>query len=278
MSDRSQTVQMGRIAIFALAVILIIGRTGAVFSETAPVSISGIWKLESRNGPIPTCEFKQAGGNLTGSCTGPQAKGTITGTVFGQQVRWRWQWVTYAGNSSAGFDFTGTLGSDNVITGTVERSEIGFSQTFTATKIAQLSKNTQAQSPGQPQVYQIPMQIEGGTYVVPVLINQAITLNFTVDSGAADVNIPADVVITLKRTGTLKDSDFLGEKTYVLADGSKVHLQTFRIKSLKVGNKVLENVLGSVASVKGSLLLGQSFLGRFKSWSIDNTKHGLVFE
>ena len=124
----------------------------------------------------------------------------------------------------------------------------------------------------------VPMRIEGGTYVVPVLINDAITLNFVVDSGAADVAIPADVVMTLMRTGTLKELDFLGEKTYVLADGSKVPSQTFRIRSLKVGNKVLENVTGSVAAVQGSLLLGQSFLGRFKSWSIDNTKHALVFE
>ena len=54
--------------------------------------------------------------------------------------------------------------------------------------------------------------------------------------------------------------------------------QTFRIRSLKVGNKVLENVNGSVASAEGSLLLGQSFLGRLNSWSVDDTKHVLVFE
>jgi predicted aspartyl protease len=122
----------------------------------------------------------------------------------------------------------------------------------------------------------VPMQIEGGIYVVPVLINDAITLNFVVDSGAADVSITADVVMTLMRMGNLKEADFLGEKTYVLADGSKVPSQTFRIKSLKVGSKVLENVTGSIASVKGGLLLGQSFLSRFKSWSIDNAKHALL--
>ena len=49
------------------------------------------------------------------------------------------------------------------------------------------------------------MRIEGGVYVVPVLINNAITLDFIVDSGAADVSIPADVVMTLMRTGTIKD-------------------------------------------------------------------------
>ena len=117
-----------------------------------------------------------------------------------------------------------------------------------------------------------------GVYVVPVRINDAITLNFIVDSGATDVVIPADVIMTLMRTGTLREADFLGEKTYMIADGSKVPSRTFRIRSLKVGNSVLENVGGSVASVQGPLLLGQSFLGRFKSWSIDNTKHALVFE
>jgi hypothetical protein len=104
----------------------------------------------------------------------------------------------------------------------------------------------------------------------------AITLDFIVDSGAADVSIPADVVMTLMRTKTLKETDFLGEQTYVLAEGSKVPSQTFVIRSLKVGNKVLENVNGSVASVHRSLLLGQTFLSRFRSWSVDNTKHALL--
>jgi hypothetical protein len=47
---------------------------------------------------------------------------------------------------------------------------------------------------------------------------------------------------------------------------------------MKVGDKVLENVTGSIAPVEGSLLLGQSFLRRFRSWSIDNTKHVLLLE
>ena len=122
------------------------------------------------------------------------------------------------------------------------------------------------------------MKKVGGTYVVPVRINNAITLDFVVDSGASDVSIPEDVVTTLIRAGTIRETDFIGEKTYVLADGSKVKSPTFRIQSLKVGDRILENVIGSVASAKGSLLLGQSFLGRFRSWSIDNSKHALVLE
>jgi predicted aspartyl protease len=123
----------------------------------------------------------------------------------------------------------------------------------------------------------IPVKAQGGTCVVPVLINKAITLNFVIDSGASDVSIPADVVLTLVRSGTVLRSDFIGTKTYRLADGSTVPSTTFRIRSLTVGNNVvIENVTGSIAPVRGDLLLGQSFLTRFKSWSIDNAKQALV--
>jgi predicted aspartyl protease len=42
------------------------------------------------------------------------------------------------------------------------------------------------------------------------------------------------------------------------------------IRSLKIGDKTLENVVGAIVPVAGGLLLGQSFLSRYKSWSIDN--------
>jgi hypothetical protein len=122
----------------------------------------------------------------------------------------------------------------------------------------------------------IPLQRNGGTYVVPVLINRAITLNFVIDSGATDVSIPADVVMTLIRTGTLQDADFVGTQTYKLADGSTVPSTTFRIRSLKANKVEIENVKASIAPVAGELLLGQSFLNRFRSWSIDNAKQALV--
>jgi clan AA aspartic protease (TIGR02281 family) len=125
---------------------------------------------------------------------------------------------------------------------------------------------------------EVSLKKDGGIFVVPVEINGTITLDFAIDSGAADVSVPADVFSTLVRTGTIKDSDIIGEQTYVLADGSKSQSVTFTIRSLKVGDKVVENVRASVASVQGTLLLGQSFLERFKSWSLDNNKHELLLE
>jgi TPR repeat protein len=125
---------------------------------------------------------------------------------------------------------------------------------------------------------EIPLRSAGGVLFVPVLINNTIELNFMLDSGASDVAIPADVVMTLMRAGTISEQDFLERKSYTLADGTRVPSQSFRIRSLKVGDRVLENVTGSVSPPKGALLLGQSFLGRFKSWSIDNSRHALVLE
>lgn len=132
--------------------------------------------------------------------------------------------------------------------------------------------------PTPPQRTAVPMDVQGGVYVVPIKINDTITLKFVVDSGAADVAIPADVFFTLLRAGTISESDILGERKYSLADGSELQGINFRIRSLTVGDKTIENIRGSIAPLKGELLLGQSFLSRFKSWSIDNYRHALVLE
>ena len=123
---------------------------------------------------------------------------------------------------------------------------------------------------------EVALEDSGGTFTVPVVINDAIKLGFVIDSGASDVQIPADVVATMVRSGTLDLADFLGQRTYQLADGSTLPSYIFRIRSLRVGNVTVPNVTGSIASADGELLLGQSFLSRVSSWSIDNGRHMLA--
>ena len=127
-----------------------------------------------------------------------------------------------------------------------------------------------------PGTEEIALRNNGGVYVVPVSINGAITLYFIVDSGASDVEIPADVAMTLGRTGTITPGDFIGDKEYRLADGSTLKSERFILRELKVGSRVLQNVVASIGSVKGEPLLGQSFLARFGSWAIDNDRHLLA--
>jgi predicted aspartyl protease len=111
-----------------------------------------------------------------------------------------------------------------------------------------------------------------------VKINNTLTLDFLVDSGAASVTMPADVVVALIRLGTIAPGDFLGSEDYRLADGSSLASETFQIRSLKVGGIDLKGVTGSMAPIHGGLLLGQSFLSRFRSWSIDNSRQMLILD
>jgi clan AA aspartic protease (TIGR02281 family) len=122
----------------------------------------------------------------------------------------------------------------------------------------------------------IPLVHEHGTLQVPAVINGKSLFNFTIDSGATDVSIPANVFFTLTRAGTVSPQDFLDKRAYKLADGSTEFSQRFRIRSLRVGSLELRDVIASVVPSAGSLLLGQSFLSRLRSWSIDNERQVLV--
>lgn len=117
----------------------------------------------------------------------------------------------------------------------------------------------------------------GGVYTVPVKINGALTLDFVVDSGAAEVSVPADVVLTLVRTRTVSEADFLPGATYRLADGSHVQSPRFILRTVQVGNRTIRNVPASIGELTSQLLLGQSVLERLGHWSMDTRRGVLAF-
>lgn len=139
-------------------------------------------------------------------------------------------------------------------------------------------------SPGQPQhaedntdsvTEEIPLRQVGGVYDLPVEINGVLTLHFTLDTGASEVNIPADVVLTLYRAGTIQDTDFLPGKTYVLADGSTLRSARFLLQSLKIGSHRITNVSASIGPLTSALLLGQNVLEQWGTWGIDSQRRVL---
>jgi clan AA aspartic protease (TIGR02281 family) len=124
---------------------------------------------------------------------------------------------------------------------------------------------------------EIPLERRGGTFIVPVLINDSLSLDFYLDSGSADVTVPAATFEALRSAGTIRPDDIIGTETYLMANGSTKKATIFRIRSLKVGSVVLQNVRGSLSQT-GPPLLGMSFLGRFSSWSVDNARSVLVLK
>jgi predicted aspartyl protease len=117
-----------------------------------------------------------------------------------------------------------------------------------------------------------------GLYMVPVRINDALTIPFIIDSGASEVVIPADVFSTLRRTGTVSQTDFKGTAEVILADGSTVSADRYVIHKMVVGNHVIPEVIATVSPAKGDPLLGQSFFLKLPGWSIDNSRHALVLD
>lgn len=122
----------------------------------------------------------------------------------------------------------------------------------------------------------VAVEPHAGTFVVPVVLNDVLTAKFIVDSGAADVSITEDMVRALMKSGTLTGADLLGNKTYMLADGTMHKGQIYRMASLRIGAMVMEDVTVRIATGNSSLLLGQSFLRRLKSWSMDNARQVLI--
>jgi Aspartyl protease len=87
-------------------------------------------------------------------------------------------------------------------------------------------------------------------YHVRVCINDSLYFDAIVDSGASNLVIPNDIVRTLLRAEVIKESDFIGNKTARVADGREIPSQEFRVRSLKLGDTVVRDIIASTVSEK----------------------------
>jgi len=113
----------------------------------------------------------------------------------------------------------------------------------------------------------------GSSYYLPVMVNRTLSVPFALDTGSEPVQIPLDACLVLMRNGSISPSDGRGSVTLINADGSSRKAQRFVIHELKVGDRIVTNVLGTVSSPDNTPLLGQSFLRRLGSYTIDNQRH-----
>ena len=118
----------------------------------------------------------------------------------------------------------------------------------------------------------------GGVFVLPATINGTSTAYFIVDSGASNVQIPEELAEEMRRNGTLTEADSLGQRRFTLADGSGLQQRIVRLRSIRIGERTMENVMASVSPARSRALLGQSFLRRLSSWKIDNVRNSIEFE
>jgi clan AA aspartic protease (TIGR02281 family) len=125
---------------------------------------------------------------------------------------------------------------------------------------------------------EIPLRKSQGGFNVDAILNGTTRASFIIDSGATNVTIPRNVIAAMIDAGTITKADYAGQQTYTFANGSEQRLHVVRLKSLTVGGRTIENILCAVGDDPRVFLLGQSFLSKLKSWSIDNARGVLILE
>ncbi len=119
----------------------------------------------------------------------------------------------------------------------------------------------------------------GNLYEVPVELNGVLRIKFLLDTGASDLFLSPDVFLTLVRSGTLSQDDYLGSSSYSIANGETEVCKNYKLKSVKIGHKTISDVACAVANtLEVDMLLGQSFLSKLGSYRIDNTTNKLIID
>ncbi len=139
--------------------------------------------------------------------------------------------------------------------------------------------NPQPAQPTGPQaVTEVPLARSHGTFTLEATVNGMTTLPFTLDSGASAVVIPKSVAEELVQNGTLTEDDYVGPTVSSLADGSLHHNDVIILHSITVGGQTVNDVKCVVGDEGSSLLLGETFLRKFKSWKIDDARSVLTLQ
>lgn len=116
----------------------------------------------------------------------------------------------------------------------------------------------------------IPMKLEkSGIYTIPCEVN-GLKLSFVFDTGASAVHISLIEAAFMLKNGYITEDDFIGTGNYSMADGSIAENALINLKSIKIGNTVINNVTACVSSnINASLLLGQSAIQKLGKYAID---------
>jgi clan AA aspartic protease (TIGR02281 family) len=131
--------------------------------------------------------------------------------------------------------------------------------------------------PTQRVAYAQMMQGRSGTYYVDVAIADTCCFKMMLDTGATDVSVPLPLWYAMLKGGHITQEDHVGVANYRTANGVVKGLR-FRMPPMTIAGVTVHDVIGSVSKndTGTTILLGQSFLQKFKAWQIDNTTGQLI--
>ncbi|QJW90797.1 retroviral-like aspartic protease family protein [Spirosoma taeanense] len=125
---------------------------------------------------------------------------------------------------------------------------------------------------------EVAMEKENGVYKVPVTVN-GVPMKFILDTGASLISMSATEAEFMYKQGAITDADIVGQARFQDANGDISPGSVVRLKSVQIGDRVLENVNANiVGSAKAPLLLGQSALSQFGKISVDYRRNVVTFD
>lgn len=126
---------------------------------------------------------------------------------------------------------------------------------------------------------EIPIQRHsGGTFEVPCNVN-GLDLKMIFDTGASDVSISKVEADFMLKNNYLSKNDIKGRQYYQTADGGISEGTVITLKDVKIGEAMLHNIEASVSkSQTAPLLLGQSVLEKFGTYTVDNINSKLIIK
>lgn len=118
----------------------------------------------------------------------------------------------------------------------------------------------------------------GGTFNVDCTVN-GLPLSMIFDTGASDVTISKVEADFMLKNNYLSKDDIKGKKYYQVADGGISEGTVITLKEVRIGDAVLHNVDASVVkSQNAPLLLGESVLQKFGTFTVDNINSKLIIK
>jgi aspartyl protease family protein len=124
----------------------------------------------------------------------------------------------------------------------------------------------------------IDMEVKNGVRYVWIEIN-GLNLKFIFDTGASNICISSAEAAVLYRQGTLTNDDILSTEFFQDATGKISEGTEINLRTVKIGNVVLENIKATIIdNPNAPLLLGQTILERFGNIEIDNTNNRIILK
>ena len=118
---------------------------------------------------------------------------------------------------------------------------------------------------------------KSGLITAPCIIN-GYTVPFVFDSKLR-AQMSVEETLKLLRTGAISKEDFLGDPEEILADGSVANRALFIVKEFTIANETVNDVEIMVNSnLEHPLVIGNTVLSKFGSYTIDTQKQQIIFK